>query len=218
MKKKCFIFDLDGVIVDTAKYHFLAWKSIAKQFGIDFTIEQNEELKGVSRKNSLQKIIKWGNISLSKAEFENAMSAKNKKYLEYISKIDSSEILADVDRVLKFLIAKNQIISLGSASKNARPILKKLKLLKCFDFIVDGNDITSAKPDPEIFLKSAKLSQCDPSDCFVFEDSIAGITAANNANMTSIGMGNNNILKNATFNFENFKGISNQFLLNLIEK
>ena len=91
-------------------------------------------------------------------------------------------------------------------------------MLKFFDFIVDGNDITTAKPDPEIFLKSAKLSQCDPSDCFVFEDSIAGITAANNANMTSIGMGDKDILKNATFNFENFKVVSNQFLLNLIEK
>ena len=218
MKRKCFIFDLDGVIVDTAKYHYLAWKSIAKNFGIDFTIEQNEELKGVSRKNSLEKILKWGNISLSKGEFENTMNSKNKKYLEYISKIDSSDILTEVDRVLKFLIYKNQIISLGSASKNARAILKKLKLLKYFDFIVDGNDITTAKPNPEIFLKSSKLSHCDPSDCFVFEDSQAGITAANNANMTSIGMGDKDILKNAAFNFENFKVISNQFLLNLIEK
>lgn len=218
MKKKCFIFDLDGVIVDTAKYHYLAWKSIAKNFGINFTSEQNEELKGISRKKSLEKIIKWGNISLSKAEFQNAMNSKNKKYLEYISKIGSSEILPEADRVLKFLIAKNQIISLGSASKNARAILKKLKLLKYFDFIVDGNDVTTAKPSPEIFLKSAKLSQCDPSDCFVFEDSKAGIMAANNANMTSIGMGDKNILKNASFNFENFKVVSNQFLLNLIEK
>ena len=218
MKKKCFIFDLDGVIVDTAKYHYLAWKSIAKNFGIDFSIEQNEELKGVSRKKSLEKIIKWGQISLSKNEFDNAMNSKNKKYLEYISKLDSSNILTEVDRVLKFLIGKNQIVSLGSASKNARPILKKLKLLNSFDFIVDGNDITTAKPNPEVFLKSSKLSQCDPSDCFVFEDSIAGITAANSANMTSIGIGDKEILKNATFNFENFEGISNQFLLNLIEK
>lgn len=218
MKRKCFIFDLDGVIVDTAKFHYLAWKSIAKNFGINFTIEQNEELKGISRKKSLEKIIKWGNISLSKSEFQNAMGSKNKKYLEYISKIDSTEILPEVDRVLEFLIYKNQIISLGSASKNARAILKKLKLLKYFDFIVDGNDITTAKPDPEIFLKSAKLSQCDTSDCFVFEDSKAGIAAANNANMTSIGMGDKDILKNATFNFENFKVVSNQFLLNLIEK
>jgi beta-phosphoglucomutase len=218
MKKKCFIFDLDGVIVDTAKYHFQAWKSLAKDLGIDFTIEQNEQLKGVSRVHSLEKILKWGDQILKPIEFQNKMKQKNENYLEYIAKMDTSELLPDVDRVLKFLIQNNQFITLGSASKNARPILDKVKITGLFDAIVDGNDVSKAKPNPEVFLKAARLTKSKTKNCIVFEDSVAGIQAANKAGMISIGIGNPTILHEAQYNFDDFKFMSNDFLDQLIKK
>jgi beta-phosphoglucomutase len=216
MKKKCFIFDLDGVIVDTAKYHFHAWKSLAHDLGIDFTIEQNEQLKGVSRVHSLEKILNWGGISLDPAEFQTKMNQKNDRYMDYIAHMDTSELLPDVDRVLKFLTQNDQFIALGSASKNARPILDKTKITPLFDAVVDGNDVAKAKPNPEVFLKAAKLTKTKPKNCIVFEDSVAGIQAANLAGMTSIGIGNADVLCEAQFNFEDFRSLSNQFLDQLI--
>lgn len=216
MKKKCFIFDLDGVIVDTAKYHFQAWKSLAMDLGIDFTMEQNEELKGVSRVRSLEKILNWGGVTLGPNEFQQMMNQKNEKYLDFIALIDTSELLPDVGRVLKFLTQNGQFIALGSASKNARPILDKTKIAPLFDAIVDGNDVSQAKPNPEVFLKASKLTKTKPKNCIVFEDSLAGIQAANSAGMVSIGIGNAEILKEAQFNFEDFTGLSNQFLEQLI--
>ena len=218
MKKKCFIFDLDGVIVDTAKYHYKAWKSLAKDLGIDFTVQQNEQLKGVSRVQSLEKILKWGNRTLTPTEFEYKMKQKNDNYLNYISKMNTSELLPDVDRVLKFLTQNNQFITLGSASKNARPILDKVKIKGLFDAIVDGNDVSKAKPNPEVFVKAARLTKSKPKNCIVFEDSVAGIQAANTAGMISIGIGDSKILCEAQYNFKNFKVISNDFLEQLIKK
>ena len=124
MNKKGFIFDLDGVIVDTAKYHFLAWQRLAKSLDIDFTEEENEQLKGVSRVHSLEKILAWGNKTISEAQFTELMGKKNEEYLSYIAEMSSDEILPDVPRVLETLIEKQQPISLGSASKNARIIFR----------------------------------------------------------------------------------------------
>ncbi len=217
MKKKCFIFDLDGVIVDTAKYHFQAWRALANDLGIDFTLEQNEQLKGVSRVRSLEKILNWGGVTLGPDEFQHKMNQKNDNYLDYIADMDTSELLPDVDRVLKFLTQNDQFIALGSASKNARPILDKTKITPLFDAIVDGNDVTKAKPNPEVFLKAAKLTKTKPKNCIVFEDSLAGIQAANSAGMLSIGIGNAEILKEAQFNFEDFRSLPNQFLNQLIK-
>ena len=151
MKKKCFIFDLDGVIVDTAKYHYQAWKSLANELGIDFSVEQNEQLKGVSRVDSLEKILKWAGRTLDPNEFQNKMNQKNANYIEYISDMNTSELLPDVDRVLKFLTNNNQYITLGSASKNARPILDKVKITGLFDAIVDGNDVSKPSPTQKCF-------------------------------------------------------------------
>ncbi|GAB5565495.1 MAG: beta-phosphoglucomutase [Winogradskyella sp.] len=218
MNKKGFIFDLDGVIVDTAKYHFLAWRNLANSIGIDFTHEQNEQLKGVSRIKSLEKILAWGNKTILDTEFQQLMHDKNEDYLQYINKMDASEILPDVSRVLDFLIEGNQAIALGSASKNARPILEKVDLLSKFEEIVDGNDVTKAKPDPEVFLIGAKLLNINPEDCIVFEDSVAGIEAANVANMISIGIGSKNVLGHANHVFKDFTEISNEFLQSLIDK
>ena len=218
MKKKCFIFDLDGVIVDTAKYHYQAWKSLANELGIDFSVEQNEQLKGVSRVDSLEKILKWAGRTLDPVEFQNKMNQKNANYMEYISDMNTSELLPDVDRVLKYLTNKEQYITLGSASKNARPILDKVKITGLFDAIVDGNDVSKAKPNPEVFLKAAQQTKSKTKNCFVFEDSVAGIQAANKAGMISIGIGDPKILQEAQYNFQNFKVMSNDFLEQLIKK
>ena len=216
MHKKGFIFDLDGVIVDTAKYHFLAWKRLANGIGIDFSEVQNEQLKGVSRVRSLEKILEWGNKTLSDEDFTNLMSKKNENYLSYISKMDASEILPDVAKVLDFLIKSKQGIALGSASKNATPILKKVHLLEKFETIVDGNDVSKAKPDPEVFLIGAKLLGMNPEDCIVFEDSVAGVQAANTANMISIGIGEKSVLHEADYIFKDFTEMSQEFIERII--
>ena len=217
MNKKCFIFDLDGVIVDTAKYHFLAWKNLANSIGIDFSHAQNEQLKGVSRQRSLEKILAWGNQTLSDTDFQDLMGKKNSEYLKYIATMDRSELLPEVERTIHFLIEMNQYVTLGSASKNARPILEKTNLIEAFDAIVDGNDVSEAKPNPEVFLKAAQLTNTQPNHCIVFEDSVAGIQAANAAGMISIGIGNESVLNEAVHNFTNFTEISNSFLEELIK-
>ena len=218
MSKKAFIFDLDGVIVDTAKYHFLAWRKLANSMGFDFTHEQNEQLKGVSRVKSLEKILAWGNKSVSEDEFNKLMVQKNEDYLTYIEKMDAQEILPDVGKTLDFLKEKEQHIALGSASKNARMILEKVNLLEKFDVLVDGNDVANAKPNPEVFLNAAKQLQANPKDCIVFEDAVAGIQAANNAGMVSIGIGDKNTLHEADYVFKNFTEITTDFLSQLIDK
>ena len=218
MHKVGFIFDLDGVIVDTAKYHYLAWKKLANELGFEFTIEQNELFKGVSRKRCLEILLEIGDIKATQEQFDTWMVEKNEDYLAYIDKMDESEILPDVQKILKFLKENNIQIALGSASKNAKPILEKVKLLGYFDFIVDGNSVTKAKPDPEVFLIAAKNMKIDPENCIVFEDALAGIEAANNAKMTSIGIGEEKILKEANFNFNDFTEIGVEFLEELIKE
>ena len=217
MNKKCFIFDLDGVIVDTAKYHFLAWKNLANSIGVDFSHAQNEQLKGVSRQRSLEKILGWGNQTLSDTDFQDLMEKKNSEYLNYVTTMGRSELLPEVERTIHFLIEKNQYVTLGSASKNARLILEKTSLIDAFDAIVDGNDVSEAKPNPEVFLKAVQLTNTQPNHCIVFEDSVAGIQAANAAGMISIGIGNESVLNEAVYNFTDFTEISNSFLEELIK-
>lgn len=216
--RKGFIFDLDGVIVDTAKYHFLAWRDLAKSIGIDFTLEQNEQLKGVSRVKSLEKILSWGNTSVNYVEFEALMDKKNKDYLGYINEMEKDEILPDVPKILNYIQEQNQGIALGSASKNAKMILKKIGLLETFEHIVDGNDVVKGKPNPEVFLKAAKLLSIEPKNCIVFEDSLAGIQAANTAGMLSIGIGEENVLGEADYVFKDFTEISISFIETIIKK
>lgn len=216
MTKKAFIFDLDGVIVDTAKYHYLAWKKIASELGIEFTHEHNELLKGVSRVRSLDIILGLGEVEATQAQKDQWLIQKNEDYLSYLVDMDQSEILPGVMTVLKFLKANHQPIALGSASKNARPILEKTGILSYFDAIVDGNDVSNAKPDPEVFLQAAQKLGISNENSIVFEDSVAGIQAANIASMTSIGIGEASILNEAKFNFQDFTYIDKAFLNSLI--
>lgn len=215
--KKGIIFDLDGVIVDTAKYHYLAWKKLANDLGFEFTKEQNELFKGVSRKRCLEILIEIGNVKASQEDFDRWMIEKNLDYLAYIEEMDASEILPDVPKILHFLKQNNIPIALGSASKNAQPILEKVGLLPYFDAIVDGNNVTKAKPDPEVFLLAAKKLNVKAKDCIVFEDAVAGIEAANAANMISIGIGEKKVLSKAQFIFKDFTEISTDFMKDLIE-
>jgi beta-phosphoglucomutase len=214
--KKAFLFDLDGVIVDTAKYHFLAWQKIAQQLGIEFTPEHNEELKGVSRVRSLDIILNLGNIQATQEQKNKWLIQKNDDYLSYLVTMDERELLPGVLLVLQFLKENNQPIALGSASKNARPILEKTKTIHYFDAIVDGNDVTNAKPDPEVFLRAAKLLNVANENAYVFEDSVAGIQAANIANMNSIGIGDAKILHEAKYLFKDFTFIDVSFIEALI--
>ena len=218
MKTKAFIFDLDGVIVDTAKYHFLAWQKLAESLGINFTHEHNEQLKGVSRVRSLDIILGLGNVEATQEQKDEWLVQKNEDYLQYIDKMDDSEILPGVMNVLKFLKANNQPIILGSASKNARPILEKVNILNYFDDIVDGNDVSNAKPDPEVFLVGAKKANQPNENAIVFEDSVAGIQAANSAGMMSIGIGEALVLNEADVVFNDFTQITEKFLTELINK
>ncbi len=217
-KHKGIIFDLDGVIVDTAKFHFIAWRKLANDLGFDITEEQNEQLKGVSRVHSLQKILKWGEMELSEEEFQQQTTKKNENYLSYVEKMDDSEILPGVRKVIDHLTEKNIPFALGSASKNAPLILEKIGLYEKFDAVVDGNDVSKAKPSPEVFLVAAEKLGLAPEDCIVFEDSVAGIQAANNAKMLSIGIGEKEVLHEANYVFSDFTEITIEFIEELLNK
>lgn len=217
MEKIGFIFDLDGVIVDTAKYHYLAWRKLANELGFEFTEEQNEQFKGVSRKRCLEILLEIGGVKATQEQFNRWMKEKNEDYLAYIDRMDESEILPNVPHVLQYLKGKRAPIGLGSASKNAVPILEKVGLSDYFDVVIDGNQVTKAKPDPEVFLMAAEKMGLDAPHCIVFEDALAGIEAANNARMLSIGIGDPKVLIGAKYVFGSFKEINNVFLDGLLE-
>ena len=217
MTKKAFIFDLDGVIVDTAKFHYLAWKELANDLGFEFTEEQNEHLKGVSRVASLEILLNIGNIQLTNDHKEILLKEKNEQYLGYIAKMGQDEILPGIINLLAYLKEHEIPFSLGSASKNARLILKILDIYDLFDAIVDGNDVSTAKPDPEVFLIAAKKLNKDPHDCIVIEDAQAGVQAANNAEMISIGIGDKKILKEANIVLNNTGELTVDFIKELME-
>jgi len=217
MSKKAIIFDLDGVIVDTAKYHYLAWRELAIQLGFDFTEAQNEQLKGVSRVRSLEILLDIGNVQLEEAQKTKLLIEKNAQYLEYIEEMDHTEILPGIDDVLHYLKLNKIPFSLGSASKNARLILETLDLLNLFDAIVDGNDVSTAKPDPEVFLIAAQKLGVEPDNCIVIEDAQAGVEAANKANMISVGIGDKEILKEADYVLNSTAELTIDFLQKLID-
>ena len=205
INNKAIIFDLDGVIVDTAKYHFIAWQEVARQLGINFTKKDNELLKGVSRVKSLDIILKLGNKSLNKTEKDAILEAKNQHYLELIAQMNEDEMLPGIKELLWDLKQKNIPFALGSASKNARRILEALNITDWFTAIVDGNDVSKAKPDPEVFLIAAKRLGMQPKNCIVVEDAQAGILAAKRAGMKAIGIGQAENLQQADLVLPNTK-------------
>ena len=188
---KCGIFDLDGVLVDTAKYHYLAWKQLAAQLGFEFTLEQNEALKGVSRMRSLEILLADGGLTgkFTDAEMEKLAAEKNEIYVRYIRELKQEELFPGVVETFRAMKAADVKIALGSASKNASMILDRLQITPYFDAIIDGTKVTKAKPDPEVFLLAAQELGIAPCDCVVFEDSQAGIEAVKSADMLAVGVG-----------------------------
>lgn len=216
MLKAC-LFDLDGVIVDTAKYHYVAWREIAEELGFVFTEEDNEKLKGVSRIRSLEILLEIGGISLDDESKTLLAQKKNSLYLQYVLKMRPDEVLPGAREFLTDCRNNNLGIGLGSASKNATTILNLLQITHLFDAIIDGNKVTKAKPDPEVFLTGARELGVLPQNCVVFEDAEAGIEAAMAANMFSVGIGNPVILKKADFVVSGLKNLSVKTLIAKLE-
>lgn len=215
MDLKGCIFDLDGVIVDTAKYHFMAWRRLAKELGFEFTLEDNEVLKGVSRMASLEILLAKGGISVSEKEKETLAKRKNNWYVEFITGMKPGEILPGSVKLLKTLRNEGILTAIGSASKNAGTILDGIGLREMFDVIIDGNKISQAKPDPEVFLKGAEEMKLSPSQCVVFEDAQAGIEAAIAGGMKCVGVGSPLKLGRANIVIPDLKKITVTQLRNL---
>jgi len=191
MTVRAAIFDLDGVLVDTAKYHYLAWKQLALSLGFDFPERVNERLKGVSRMQSLEILLETGNLGQRFTPEEKIAFAqqKNEWYVAYINKLEKSEILRGARECLIGFRSLGVLTALGSASRNAPIILARLELSNLFDSIVDGTRTSRAKPDPEVFLLGARDLGVDPADCVVFEDAQAGLDAAKAGGMLAVAVG-----------------------------
>lgn len=212
---KAIIFDLDGVIVDTAKYHYLAWKRLAKELGYELTEDDNELLKGVSRIHSLEIILELAGIEKSTPEMEEMANRKNEWFKEYINEVKPEEIFDGVPELIHAIKADNKKIALASSSKNAQRVIELLQIENVFDAVVDGNMITHTKPDPEIFLLAAKKLQLNPKECIVIEDAEAGVAAALAAGMKCVGVGHPNQLGNANLVVPNMQQLKYADLLNL---
>jgi len=214
-KHSCALFDLDGVIVDTAQYHFLAWKKIAAQCGYELTVQDNEQLKGVSRPDSLNRILEMAGTSLNETTFESYLQQKNTNYLELIQGVTPDDILPGVQAALNFLKVNKVKIGLGSASKNALIILEKLQITSFFEAIIDGNSVQHGKPQPEVFLKGSNALGVAAEACVVFEDSQAGIDAAKAAGMTAVALGDAELFENKDYCYPDFEALDEVVLQTL---
>jgi beta-phosphoglucomutase len=212
------LFDLDGVLVDTAVYHYQAWKALANSLGFDFTEEQNEHLKGVNRMKSLEMILNWGKVTKTESEMAELATAKNEQYVGMISKMTEAEVLKGTLPLLEQLKAAGIKIALGSASKNSGLILERTNLAHFFDAIIDGNHVTASKPDPEVFLKGAAALELEPAHCIIFEDAQAGVQAAINGGMKVIGIGQQKNLKGANLVIKDLSEINVQEIIALANK
>ena len=197
MSLKACIYDLDGVITDTAKYHYQSWKWVADQLEYHLTEKQNQKLKGVGRKESLEKIIKWSGNRISEADKQRYLLKKNAMYLEFIDTMTPDEVFPGFKEFNDSAKVQGIKVAIGSSSRNAIRIIDKLDLVLEFHAIVDGGMTENSKPEPDIFFLAAEKLQCDPSECLVIEDSQAGLTAAKKAGMKSILYGEDKGLKGA---------------------
>ena len=197
MKYKAAIFDLDGVIVDTARLHYIAWKKTASQLGIDFTAEQNENLKGISRMAAMDYLIHLSGKPVEEDERLRLAEKKNEYYKLLTESLTPGDCLPGALKCIQYLKSIGIFIALGSASKNAVHVLERLKIITLFDAIIDGTKVEHAKPDPEVFLLGARQLGIAPEQCVVFEDAVSGIQAAKNGGMYAVGVGDPCILKQA---------------------
>jgi beta-phosphoglucomutase len=205
---KALIFDLDGVIVTTEHNHFIAWKRTAESLGIPFEEEHNELLKGVSRVDSLKKILELGAKTISTEEFDALLISKNDFYVDSIQDLNQTDLLPGVLSLLQEATSKGIKLGIGSSSKNANFILKLLKIDHFFDVVIDGNGVEQPKPHPEVFLNGAKALNLAPAECIVFEDAASGITAAKAGGFITIAVGNPNIAEMADTYFNDLTEFS----------
>lgn len=196
---KGIILDLDGVVTDTAEYHFRAWQRLGERIGIPFDRAFNERLKGISRMESLERILEYGGkaTAYSPAEKEKLADEKNEDYKELIQQITPADILPGIEKFLADCQKKGLRLAMASASKNGPAILERLELTGVFEAIVDPAKLTRGKPDPEIFLKGAELLGLEPEECIGVEDAEAGIEAINAAGMFSVGVGTAEAMREA---------------------
>jgi beta-phosphoglucomutase len=209
------IFDLDGVIVDTARYHFLAWQKLAKELNLELTSELIERVKGVGRMESLNIILELGGLQRSDLEKEVLATRKNAWFVEFIDAMKKEEIFDGATNLFAELKAHGVKVALASSSKNAQTVLKKLEIANYFETIVDGNMITRSKPDSEIFLKAASMLQVSPNECVVVEDAEAGVEAAVRAGMKCVGIGKKLQLHKANLVVDRIGQLNYQILNNL---
>ncbi|OAN47464.1 beta-phosphoglucomutase [Chloroflexus islandicus] len=187
MSIKGFIFDLDGVLTDTAEYHYRAWKRLADELGIPFTREENEALRGIPRRESLLLLLKGR--TFPEATLNELMERKNSYYLEYIREISPRDVLPGARELLSEIRAAGLKAALGSASKNAREVIERLGIAGLLDAVADGYSVTRQKPAPDLFLHAAALLGLAPAECVVVEDAAAGVEAALAGGFTVIGIG-----------------------------
>lgn len=206
MSIKGFIFDLDGVIVFTDKFHYQAWKEMADKLGIYFDETINNRLRGVSRAESLEIILeRYEGAPLSVEQKAELMESKNAIYRALLETMTEEDVTPEVRETLEELKADGFKLAIGSSSKNAGFILEKVKLLHIFDAISDGNNIVHSKPDPEVFIKAGEFIGEAPEHCIVVEDAYAGIDAAKAAGMTAVGIGDAANYRMADYRIASFK-------------
>ncbi len=210
------IFDLDGVIVDTAKYHYQAWKNLAMMMGFEFSEKDNERLKGVSRMESLSILLELGRLSFDEETKIKLAEFKNEEYVGSINTMTADEILPGVIEFLNEVQRVGLKTAIGSASQNTPLILERVGLSGFFDAVVDGNTVSKAKPDPEIFLQAARALNVDPLKCLVFEDAEAGVEAALRAGMKCIGVGSSKTLAKAHGLINGFEGLTIKMLNDML--
>jgi beta-phosphoglucomutase len=211
------LFDLDGVLVDTARFHFQAWQELAESLGIPFSEADNEHLKGVSRVDSLEFILRLGHLELDSVTKQRLMDAKNARYLDLVAAMAPADVLPGVIGFLDSASEAGILLGVGSSSKNAVSILERIGLVDRFATVMDGNRITLSKPDPQVFLFGAAALNTPPSECIVFEDAPAGIAAARAGGFTAVGIGPDGSLPTAHLTVPGFAGLSWQGLLDLIQ-
>jgi len=207
------IFDLDGVLTDTAEFHFIAWQATANKLGVSFNRDDNEKLKGVDRENSLQYILDKESLKVSAEKFQELLNQKNEHYLTLINEVDPSYLFDGVLNCFSALKKSNINIGLASASKNASLVIKKLGIEDLFDFVGDAAAVANSKPAPDIFLSVAQGLQVTPESCIGIEDAVAGVSAIKSANMFAVGIGEASILTQADIVFSNMSELDFNKLL-----
>ncbi|MBL8025498.1 MAG: beta-phosphoglucomutase [Fibrobacteres bacterium] len=213
-QKKAFIFDLDGVVTDTAEYHFQAWKTIADELNVPFDRHKNEELKGVSREESFKRLLS-GKV-LPPDQFKSLMNKKNDLYRSFLKKLTRNDMLPGMREFLTQSRHDGFKTAIGSSSKNAAEIIERLEANDLFDSIVCGADVPNAKPAPDLFLLAANKLNVPPEQCVVFEDAYSGITAAHTAGMKAVGIGTKEALPEADLIYKNLNSVTPEQIVNLL--